>query len=219
MTKFCARPRLRLKKALRTSDSAFRIGGDEFAVLLPQTDAEQALAAEPAYRNGFCRNAASLAAQRQCDRGPRCGYVPTGRRTGRPIDSRRRRASLSLEAFQSSQAQQRCAGGPTGSERIPPRSDLRPQCRQQRHTEPRCRASTAPTERNAGATKPISIESRRTPRKARIVDWTCSSAQRPGDAFGPPVAGCRACFATRVRHAAQGRTRVHDRDERVCHAG
>jgi diguanylate cyclase (GGDEF)-like protein len=33
-----------LKKTLRTSDSAFRIGGDEFALLLPQTDAEQALA-------------------------------------------------------------------------------------------------------------------------------------------------------------------------------
>src|SRR5271165_996785 len=33
-----------LKKALRTSDSAFRIGGDEFALLLPQTDAAQALA-------------------------------------------------------------------------------------------------------------------------------------------------------------------------------
>jgi diguanylate cyclase (GGDEF)-like protein len=33
-----------LRKALRTSDSAFRIGGDEFALLLPQTDAEQALA-------------------------------------------------------------------------------------------------------------------------------------------------------------------------------
>jgi diguanylate cyclase (GGDEF)-like protein len=32
-----------LKKALRTSDSAFRIGGDEFALLLPQTDAPQAL--------------------------------------------------------------------------------------------------------------------------------------------------------------------------------
>jgi diguanylate cyclase (GGDEF)-like protein len=32
-----------LKKALRTSDSAFRIGGDEFALLLPQTDAAQAL--------------------------------------------------------------------------------------------------------------------------------------------------------------------------------
>src|SRR6202795_2462629 len=33
-----------LKKALRTSDSAFRIGGDEFALLLPQTDADQPLA-------------------------------------------------------------------------------------------------------------------------------------------------------------------------------
>ena len=33
-----------LQKALRTSDSAFRIGGDEFALLLPQTDATQAVA-------------------------------------------------------------------------------------------------------------------------------------------------------------------------------
>src|SRR5437879_1937717 len=33
-----------LKKALRTSDSAFRIGGDEFALLLPHTDSAQALA-------------------------------------------------------------------------------------------------------------------------------------------------------------------------------
>ena len=32
-----------LKKALRTSDSAFRIGGDEFALLLPQTDPAQAV--------------------------------------------------------------------------------------------------------------------------------------------------------------------------------
>ena len=33
-----------LQKALRTSDTAFRIGGDEFALLLPQTDAAQGLA-------------------------------------------------------------------------------------------------------------------------------------------------------------------------------
>src|SRR6202011_4347991 len=33
-----------LRNALRTSDSAFRIGGDEFALLLPQTDSAQALA-------------------------------------------------------------------------------------------------------------------------------------------------------------------------------
>jgi len=33
-----------LKRSLRTSDFAFRIGGDEFALLLPQTDAPQTLA-------------------------------------------------------------------------------------------------------------------------------------------------------------------------------
>ncbi|MBZ5539477.1 MAG: GGDEF domain-containing protein [Acidobacteriia bacterium] len=33
-----------LRKAMRSSDSAFRIGGDEFALILPQTDAAQALA-------------------------------------------------------------------------------------------------------------------------------------------------------------------------------
>ena len=33
-----------LRKSLRTSDYAFRIGGDEFALLLPQTDTEQASA-------------------------------------------------------------------------------------------------------------------------------------------------------------------------------
>src|ERR1700676_2808458 len=33
-----------LKKSLRTSDYAFRIGGDEFALLLPQSDTEQAAA-------------------------------------------------------------------------------------------------------------------------------------------------------------------------------
>ncbi len=33
-----------IRKTLRASDFAFRIGGDEFALLLPQTDSEQALA-------------------------------------------------------------------------------------------------------------------------------------------------------------------------------
>src|ERR1700740_2598300 len=42
-----------LKKSLRTSDSAFRIGGDEFALLLPQTDAAQALALSRRVGQGF----------------------------------------------------------------------------------------------------------------------------------------------------------------------
>ncbi|HWZ99279.1 MAG TPA: GGDEF domain-containing protein [Candidatus Dormibacteraeota bacterium] len=33
-----------LRKSLRTADSAFRVGGDEFSLVLPQTDAAQALA-------------------------------------------------------------------------------------------------------------------------------------------------------------------------------
>ncbi|MGB6429798.1 MAG: diguanylate cyclase [Candidatus Acidiferrales bacterium] len=42
-----------LRESLRTSDYAFRIGGDEFALLLPQTDAEQALALARRLRAAF----------------------------------------------------------------------------------------------------------------------------------------------------------------------
>src|ERR1700724_4085051 len=49
-----------LKKALRTSDSAFRIGGDEFAVLLPQTDANTALALSRRIETAFAETLQSL---------------------------------------------------------------------------------------------------------------------------------------------------------------
>jgi diguanylate cyclase (GGDEF)-like protein len=49
-----------LKKALRTSDSAFRIGGDEFALLLPQTDADQALALSRRVETVFAETLHSL---------------------------------------------------------------------------------------------------------------------------------------------------------------
>ena len=49
-----------LKKALRTSDSAFRIGGDEFALLLPQTDADQALALSRRIETVFAETLHSL---------------------------------------------------------------------------------------------------------------------------------------------------------------
>jgi diguanylate cyclase (GGDEF)-like protein len=42
-----------LKNSLRTSDSAFRIGGDEFALLLPQTDAGQAMALSHRVESAF----------------------------------------------------------------------------------------------------------------------------------------------------------------------
>jgi diguanylate cyclase (GGDEF)-like protein len=49
-----------LKKALRTSDSAFRIGGDEFALLLPQTDTDQALALSRRVETVFAETLQSL---------------------------------------------------------------------------------------------------------------------------------------------------------------
>jgi diguanylate cyclase (GGDEF)-like protein len=49
-----------LKKALRTSDSAFRIGGDEFALLLPQTDAPQAIALSRRVETVFAESLESL---------------------------------------------------------------------------------------------------------------------------------------------------------------
>ena len=49
-----------LKKALRTSDFAFRIGGDEFALILPQTDATQALALSRRIESVFADTLKSL---------------------------------------------------------------------------------------------------------------------------------------------------------------
>ena len=49
-----------LQKALRTSDSAFRIGGDEFALLLPQTDPAQAIALSRRVETVFAESLAPL---------------------------------------------------------------------------------------------------------------------------------------------------------------
>ncbi|HUJ30378.1 MAG TPA: GGDEF domain-containing protein [Candidatus Acidoferrum sp.] len=54
-----------LRKTLRSSDFAFRIGGDEFALLLPQTDSEQALT--------LCRR---LRVQYEAELGPMSLNIP-----------------------------------------------------------------------------------------------------------------------------------------------
>jgi diguanylate cyclase (GGDEF)-like protein len=49
-----------LRKSLRTSDYAFRIGGDEFALLLPQSDTEQATALSKRLRAAYAATIAPL---------------------------------------------------------------------------------------------------------------------------------------------------------------
>jgi diguanylate cyclase (GGDEF)-like protein len=49
-----------LRKSLRTSDYAFRIGGDEFAILLPQSDTEQAAALSRRLRAAYADSIAPL---------------------------------------------------------------------------------------------------------------------------------------------------------------
>jgi diguanylate cyclase (GGDEF)-like protein len=49
-----------LRKSLRTSDSAFRIGGDEFALLLPEADAEQAVTLSRRVRSNYAGELAGM---------------------------------------------------------------------------------------------------------------------------------------------------------------
>ncbi len=49
-----------LRKSLRTSDYAFRIGGDEFALLLPEADAEQALTLSRRVRSNYAAEIAEM---------------------------------------------------------------------------------------------------------------------------------------------------------------
>ncbi len=95
-----------LKKALRTSDFAFRIGGDEFALVLPQTDAPQALALSRRIETVFAESmtALQLSVIVGMDHGV-ANYPQDADNLRRP-HSHRRRAPVSAQAF-SSRAERR----------------------------------------------------------------------------------------------------------------
>ena len=90
-----------LQKTMRTSDSAFRIGGDEFALLLPQTDAPQALALSRRIGSVFAESLDPLHPGDQCHHRSWARHVPPRRRSVRPIDPSGGRTPVPLKACRS----------------------------------------------------------------------------------------------------------------------
>jgi diguanylate cyclase (GGDEF)-like protein len=134
-----------LKKALRTSDSAFRIGGDEFALLLPQTDAEQALALSRRVETVFIEmiHPLQLSVGVSMDHG-----VATFPQDGEQADQLIRVADERLYRLKHANHGKSAANGGTRAESAP---------------TPPAPAATPP-ERPAPP-KPISIESKRPPER------------------------------------------------------
>jgi len=159
-----------LKKALRTSDSAFRIGGDEFALLLPQTDAEQALALSRRVETVFIEmiHPLQLSVGVSMDHG-----VATFPQDGEQADQLIRVADERLYRLKHANHGKSAANGGTRAESA---------------TTPPAPAATPP-ERPAPPPKPISIESKRPPERpesnleaaapARVADISTHAPEPP----------------------------------------
>jgi diguanylate cyclase (GGDEF)-like protein len=161
-----------LKKALRTSDSAFRIGGDEFAVLLPQTDAEQALALSRRIETVFAETLQSLplSVNVNMDHG-----VATFPQDGEQADQLIRVADERLYRLKHANHRKLGNGGTKPVAAATPA--LGPTATTAPAAPPEPAAAPAPpTERNGITTKPISIESRRTPEKPESTMAAAASA-------------------------------------------
>jgi diguanylate cyclase (GGDEF)-like protein len=156
-----------LKKALRTSDSAFRIGGDEFALLLPETDAPQALALSRRIETVFAEllQPLQLAVGVSMDHG-----VANFPQDGEDAEQLIRVADERL--YRLKHANHRKA--PNGATRVgtptAPSSSTEPQA-----AAPEPPAAASP-ERNASLPAPISIESKRAPEKMEATMEAAASA-------------------------------------------
>jgi diguanylate cyclase (GGDEF)-like protein len=162
-----------LKKALRTSDSAFRIGGDEFAVLLPQTDAEQALGLSHRIETVFGETLQSLplSVTVTMDQG-----VATFPQDGEQADQLIRVADERL--YRLKHANHRKLGDGPATAAGPataPAPALRP-AKPTAPVEPQKPAPVPETERSDAPQKPISIETRRPPEKDESAMAAAASA-------------------------------------------
>jgi len=147
-----------LKKALRTSDSAFRIGGDEFALLLPQTDAPQALALSRRVETVFAEMLQPLqfAVSVTMDHG-----VAIFPQDAEQADQLIRIADERL--YRLKHANHRTAANGTARAEAPPAAEAGP-------------AAPSPAERPAPTLPPISIETRRPPEKTETTIQAAASA-------------------------------------------
>jgi diguanylate cyclase (GGDEF)-like protein len=148
-----------LKKALRTSDSAFRIGGDEFALLLPQTDASQALALSRRVGTVFEESIShfQMGVSVSMDHG-----VATFPQDGDQADQLIRIADERLYQLKHANHSKISNGG-SRTERT-------------HGTAPESTAA-APSERQSSAPKPIPFESRRPPEKSEPALTTATAPE------------------------------------------
>jgi diguanylate cyclase (GGDEF)-like protein len=166
-----------LKKALRTSDSAFRIGGDEFAVLLPQTDAEQALALSRRIEIVFTETlqALPLSVSVSMDHG-----VATFPQDGEQADQLIRVADERLYRLKHANHRKLGNGGATASAQasatapaLGPTTPSAPPAPPPPTPEPR---TPSATKRSVSTTEPISIESHRPAEKEQSAMAAAASA-------------------------------------------
>jgi diguanylate cyclase (GGDEF)-like protein len=149
-----------LKKALRTSDSAFRIGGDEFAVLLPQTDAEQALALSRRIETVFAETLQTLPLSVNVNMDHGVANFP---QDGEQADQLIRVADERLYRLKHANHRKLGNGSTQVAAAAAPAPALAPAA-----TPPPEAPVTPPapaTEKSGAAPQPISIESRRGPEK------------------------------------------------------
>jgi diguanylate cyclase (GGDEF)-like protein len=172
-----------LKSALRTSDSAFRIGGDEFALLLPQTDAAQALALSRRVETVFAEmlQPLQLGVSVSMDHG-----VATFPQDGEQADQLIRVADERLYRLKHANHRKAASSATRTANAHAPEN-----------------ASSAPAERPGVTPRTISIETKRTTEKADNAFTVAASAAAADIASPSPSAGPIAPHAYTVPRKAE----------------
>ena len=154
-----------LKKALRTSDSAFRIGGDEFALLLPEADADQALALSRRIETVFAEilHPLQLTVSVSMDHG-----IATFPQDGEQADQLIRVADERLYRLKHANHRRPLNGGARSETAGTPGSSSAASPTPIAHNAPASGASHV-AERAAAGIKPISIDQRRQPQPETTI--------------------------------------------------